>query len=74
MSVGYWVIIYEYTIIICVPFTVNVYIPNLNKHDLYYEEFKMVSIMFASLKNVELNLSSLRFLNEVITEFDKIVS
>lgn len=63
----------EYSIIFSIPFTVKVYITNANKHGLYYEEFKMVAIMFASLKNFELDMSNLRLLNEIVTEFDKVV-
>jgi len=33
----------------------------------------MVAVMFATLKNFELDLPSLRVLNEIISEFDRIV-
>ncbi|KAH8405367.1 hypothetical protein KR222_007428, partial [Zaprionus bogoriensis] len=53
---------------------VDVYISSLAKHELYYENYKMVAVMFASLKNFAMDLSHLRVLNEIITEFDRILS
>ncbi|EDW35177.1 GL24731 [Drosophila persimilis] len=53
---------------------VKVYIRNLAKHELYYEEYKMVSVMFASLTNFEMDLRHLRILNEIIREFDRLWS
>lgn len=52
---------------------VNVYLTSLAKHELYYESYDMVAVMFASLKNFELTLPNLRVLNEIISEFDQIV-
>ncbi|XP_033248943.1 adenylyl cyclase X E-like isoform X2 [Drosophila miranda] len=52
---------------------VNIYLTSLAKHELYYEEYKIVSVMFATLKNFELSLRSLRLLNEIITEFDRLL-
>ncbi|XP_034128891.1 adenylyl cyclase X E-like isoform X1 [Drosophila guanche] len=52
---------------------VNGYLTSLANHELYYEEYKIVSVMFATLKNFELNLRSLRLLNEIITEFDRLL-
>ncbi|XP_033249344.1 adenylyl cyclase X E-like isoform X6 [Drosophila miranda] len=52
---------------------VKVYIRNLAKHELYYEEYKMVSVMFASLTNFEMDLRHLRILNEIIREFDRLL-
>ncbi|XP_041632046.1 adenylyl cyclase X E-like [Drosophila kikkawai] len=49
---------------------VDIYLNSLAKNELYYENYKMVSVMFAMLSNFEMNLSSLRILNEVITQFD----
>lgn len=63
----------EHPIISFISCTVNVFISSEAKHELYYEEFEHVSIMFASLKDFELDLSNLRVLNEIITEFDKVV-
>lgn len=63
----------EHPIISFISCTVNVFISSEAKHELYYEEFENVSIMFASLKDFELDLSNLRVLNEIITEFDKVV-
>ncbi|KRG06797.1 adenylyl cyclase X E isoform X3 [Drosophila mojavensis] len=53
---------------------VNVYLTSLAKHELYYESYDMVAVMFASLKNFELTLPNLRVLNEIISEFDQILS
>ncbi|KAH8414094.1 hypothetical protein KR222_006383, partial [Zaprionus bogoriensis] len=52
---------------------VNVYLTSLEKHELYYESFEMVAVMFASLHNFELKIPNLRLLNEVICEFDRIL-
>lgn len=55
-------------------FTVDIYLNSLTKNELYYENYKMVSVMFAQLSNFQLDLCSLRILNEVITQFDVLVS
>ncbi|XP_002133012.2 adenylyl cyclase X E-like isoform X1 [Drosophila pseudoobscura] len=52
---------------------VNVYLTSLEKHELYYEEYKIVSVMFATLQNFEMNIRGLRLLNEIITEFDRLL-
>ncbi|XP_022216506.2 adenylyl cyclase X E-like isoform X2 [Drosophila obscura] len=52
---------------------VNVYITTLARHELYYEEYKMVSVMFASLENIKMDLRNLRMLNEIIREFDRLL-
>ncbi|KAL7734958.1 hypothetical protein ACLKA6_011223 [Drosophila palustris] len=52
---------------------VDIYLTSLAKHELYYESYEMVAVMFATLKNFELNLPSLRVLNEIISEFDRIL-
>ncbi|XP_016971370.1 adenylyl cyclase X E [Drosophila rhopaloa] len=49
---------------------VDVYLNSLAKHELYYENYQMVSVMFAMLLNFEIDLRSLRVLNEIIAEFD----
>ncbi|XP_017025376.1 adenylyl cyclase X E-like [Drosophila kikkawai] len=49
---------------------VDIYLSSLSQNELYYESYKMVSVMFAMLTNFEINLSSLQILNEVITQFD----
>lgn len=70
----HWFFVYiEHPIISSISRTVDVFISNEAKHELYYEEFENVSIMFASLEDFELELSHLRVLNEIITEFDKVV-
>ncbi|XP_051861885.1 adenylyl cyclase X E-like isoform X9 [Drosophila albomicans] len=53
---------------------VNIYLSSLAKHELYYEDYSMVGVMFATLMNFQLDLSSLRVLNEIITEFDNVLS
>ncbi|XP_064544820.1 adenylyl cyclase X E-like isoform X4 [Drosophila montana] len=50
----------------------NVYLTSLARHELYYEDYAMVAVMFASLHNFELDLPNLRVLNEIISEFDRI--
>ncbi|XP_023178151.1 adenylyl cyclase X E-like isoform X2 [Drosophila hydei] len=52
---------------------VNVYLTSLAKHEFYYENYDMVAVMFASLKNFEMTLPNLRVLNEIISEFDQIL-
>ncbi|XP_064544952.1 adenylyl cyclase X E-like isoform X1 [Drosophila montana] len=52
---------------------VNIYLTSLASHELYYEDYEMVAVMFASLQNFVLDLANLRVLNEIITEFDKIL-
>ncbi|KAH8328410.1 hypothetical protein KR067_008917 [Drosophila pandora] len=49
---------------------VNVYLNSLAKHELYYENYQMVSVMFAMLMNFQMDLKNLRILNDIITEFD----
>jgi len=55
-------------------FTVDLYLNSLAKHELYYENYRMVSVMFAMLINFPMNLPSLRVLNDIITQFDRLVS
>ncbi|KAH8282109.1 hypothetical protein KR054_005454 [Drosophila jambulina] len=49
---------------------VDIYINSLSHNELYYESYEMVSVMFAMLTNFELDIKTLRILNEVITQFD----
>ncbi|KAH8282382.1 hypothetical protein KR054_007309 [Drosophila jambulina] len=49
---------------------VDVYLNSLSHDELYYESYEMVSVMFAMLTNFELDIKTLRILNEVITQFD----
>ncbi|XP_043071367.1 adenylyl cyclase X E isoform X2 [Drosophila grimshawi] len=53
---------------------VNVYLNALAKHEFYYENYEMVAVMFASLKNFPMDLPNLRLLNEIISEFDRILT
>ncbi|KAL7734589.1 hypothetical protein ACLKA6_010897 [Drosophila palustris] len=53
---------------------VNVYLTLAEKHELYYESYSMVAVMFATLKNFQMDMSQLRVLNEIISEFDTVLS
>ncbi|XP_039494797.1 adenylyl cyclase X E isoform X1 [Drosophila santomea] len=53
---------------------VDLYLNSLAKHELYYENYRMVSVMFAMLINFPMNLPSLRVLNDIITEFDRLLA
>ncbi|EDV33233.2 uncharacterized protein Dana_GF23420 [Drosophila ananassae] len=52
---------------------VKVYLNSLAKHELYYENYQMVSVMFAMLMNFQMDLKNLRILNDIITEFDMLL-
>ncbi|XP_020815073.1 adenylate cyclase type 2-like [Drosophila serrata] len=49
------------------------YLDSLAKHELYYENYKMVSVMFAKLMNFRMDLPTLRVLNCIISEFDALL-
>ncbi|TDG40810.1 hypothetical protein AWZ03_012763, partial [Drosophila navojoa] len=51
----------------------NVYLTSVAKCELYYEDYEMVAVMFASLQNFDLTLPNLHILNEIIVQFDQIV-
>ncbi|XP_050740751.1 adenylyl cyclase X E-like isoform X2 [Drosophila biarmipes] len=53
---------------------VELYLNSVAKHELYYENYQMVSVMFAMLINFQMDLPSLRVLNDIITEFDKLLT
>ncbi|XP_052853494.1 adenylyl cyclase X E-like isoform X1 [Drosophila gunungcola] len=53
---------------------VDLYLNSLAKHELYYENYQMVSVMFAMLINFKMDLPSLRVLNDIITEFDRLLT
>ncbi|KAH8413312.1 hypothetical protein KR009_009971, partial [Drosophila setifemur] len=53
---------------------VDVYITTLANHELYYENYSMVSVMFAMLINFQMDLPSLRVLNDIISEFDRMLT
>nr|NP_620474.2 adenylyl cyclase X B [Drosophila melanogaster]AAF53227.3 adenylyl cyclase X B [Drosophila melanogaster] len=53
---------------------VEVYLDSVANHELYYENYKMVSVMFAMLINFQMDLPSLRVLNDIITEFDRLLN
>ncbi|XP_039494766.1 adenylyl cyclase X E isoform X1 [Drosophila santomea] len=52
---------------------VEVYLNSLAKHELYHENYRMVSVMFAKLTNFQMDLPSLRVLHDIITEFDRLL-
>ncbi|KAH8276432.1 hypothetical protein KR018_011766, partial [Drosophila ironensis] len=52
---------------------VELYLTNVAKHELYYENYAMVSVMFAMLMNFKMDLASLRVLHDLISEFDKLL-
>lgn len=43
------------------------------KNELYYEEYDNVAVMFASIKNYDIESVGLRVLNEIICDFDDVV-
>ncbi|KAH8308454.1 hypothetical protein KR059_012990, partial [Drosophila kikkawai] len=53
---------------------VELYLYKLGKAELYYENYPMISVMFAKLMNFKMDLTSLRVLNCIITEFDILLS
>ncbi|KAH8234023.1 hypothetical protein KR032_010957, partial [Drosophila birchii] len=52
---------------------VDIYLSSLSYDGIYYENYKMVSVMFAMLTNFQINMQNLRILNEVITQFDELL-
>lgn len=44
------------------------------KNELYYEEYDNVAVMFATIKNYDIDNVGLRVLNEIICDFDEVVS
>ncbi|KAH8233908.1 hypothetical protein KR032_003210, partial [Drosophila birchii] len=52
---------------------VDIYLNTIAKDELYYENYKMVSVMFAMLSNFQMDISSLRILNDVIGQFDELL-
>ncbi|XP_016970905.1 adenylyl cyclase X E [Drosophila rhopaloa] len=53
---------------------VDLYLNSIANHELYYENYQMVSVMFAMLINFQMDLPSLRVLNDIITEFDRLLT
>lgn len=54
-------------------YAVNIYLTSVAKCELYYEDYEMVAVMFASLQNFDLTLPNLHILNDIIVHFDQIV-
>jgi len=50
------------------------YLSNQLQNELYYEEYDNVAVMFASIKNFDTDKIGLRVLNEIICDFDDVVS
>lgn len=44
------------------------------KNELYFEEYDNVAVMFATIKNYDKEKVGLRVLNEIICDFDAVVS
>jgi len=52
----------------------DIYISKKIKNELYYEEYDNVAVMFASIRNFDTEKVGLRVLNEIICDFDDVVS
>ncbi|XP_017065352.2 LOW QUALITY PROTEIN: adenylyl cyclase X E-like [Drosophila eugracilis] len=52
---------------------VDVYLSSVAKHELYCENYRKVSVMFAMIMNFRMDIKSLRVINDIITEFDKLL-
>lgn len=50
------------------------YLSTQLQNQLYYEEYDNVAVMFASIKNFDTDKIGLRVLNEIICDFDDVVS
>lgn len=50
------------------------YLSNQLQNELYYEEYDNVAVMFASIKNFDTDKIGLSVLNEIICDFDDVVS
>lgn len=55
------------------PFSADIYISKQMKNELYYEEYDNVAVMFATIKNYDIDNVGLRVLNEIICDFDEVV-
>ncbi|KAI8126037.1 hypothetical protein FF38_01067 [Lucilia cuprina] len=51
----------------------DIYISKQMKNELYYEEYDNVAVMFASIKNYDIESVGLRVLNEIICDFDDVL-
>ncbi|XP_013108012.1 adenylyl cyclase X E [Stomoxys calcitrans] len=49
------------------------YISKQVKNELYYEEYDNVAVMFATIKNYDIDNVGLRVLNEIICDFDEVL-
>lgn len=54
-------------------FSADIYISKQMKNELYYEEYDNVAVMFATIKNYDIDNVGLRVLNEIICDFDEVV-
>lgn len=43
-------------------------------NELYYEEYDNVAVMFATIRNYDTEQVGIRVLNEIICDFDEVVS
>lgn len=56
-------------------FTVaDIYMTKKMQNELYYEEYENVAVMFATIKNYDTEKVGMRVLNEIICDFDEVVS
>ncbi|XP_005175233.1 adenylyl cyclase X E [Musca domestica] len=51
----------------------DIYISKQMKNELYYEEYDNVAVMFATIKNYDIDNVGLRVLNEIICDFDEVL-
>lgn len=63
-----------YVILIDLWFAADFYLSTQLQNELYYEEYDNVAVMFASIKNFDTDKIGLRVLNEIICDFDDVVS
>ncbi|XP_054088809.1 adenylyl cyclase X E-like isoform X2 [Zeugodacus cucurbitae] len=53
---------------------VNIYMKDLLTSDVYYEEYENVAVMFATIRNYDTEQVGMRVLNEIICDFDEVLS
>lgn len=55
-------------------FLVDIYMDNQLTNKLYYEEYSNVAVIFATILNFDIEVVGMRVLNEIICDFDEVVS
>ncbi|XP_053967307.1 adenylyl cyclase X E-like [Anastrepha ludens] len=53
---------------------VDIYMGNQLQNKLYYEEYSNVAVMFATILNYDIEVVGMRVLNEIICDFDEVLS